>query len=499
MNVRVRFAPSPTGFLHVGGARTALYNWLFARHHKGTFIIRIEDTDEARSTDESMNAIISGLGWLGLNWDEGPLADNPSKETGPAGPYFQMARGEIYREHLDLLLKTGHAYPCFCSKEDLEQMRNKALLLKKPPKYDERCRHLSEKEREEKLNSKASHVFRLARPLKGEVQFEDVVKGSLRFDNELLDDFVIMKSSGVPTFMFAGAVDDHLMKITHVIRGDDHLSNTPRQIQIYDALGWKEKPVFAHISMIHGPDGARLSKRHGATAVEEFRRLGYLPEVMLNYLALLGWSTSDSQQLFDPKDNFKELVEKFELERCQKSPAVFDMEKLKWMNGVYIRKFSKTELLDRCWPFLKEAGLVNEEGNEAEKDYLRDALSLEQEKMVLLSEAPGLVDFFVKDEVVFAPEAVEKVLKKETAPMVLAEILKIFSGLPSLTAENTEKACRDLAAKEGLKNGDVFHPVRVSVSGRTKGPSLFHMLEVMGKDRVLKRIQQVLHGNYGKT
>lgn len=493
MSVRVRFAPSPTGFLHVGGARTALYNWLYARHQKGVFILRIEDTDEARSTEESMNAILNGLKWLGLDWDEGPsFASMGKQEMGTHGPYFQMSRLEIYRTHLQLLREKERAYPCFCSKEDLEQMRTRAMLIKKLPKYDERCRKISRTESDARLAKGDPHVFRFARPHEGAIEFDDVVKGRLHFENELLDDFIIMKSSGVPTFMYAGAIDDYLMKITHVIRGDDHLSNTPRQIQLFDAFGWSEKPIYAHISMIHGPDGQRLSKRHGATSVEEFEKAGYLPEVMLNYLALLGWSTSDSQQLFNPADRFKELVDKFELERCQKSPAVFDMEKLKWMNGVYIRNLKLEELVDRCWPFLIEAGLVSAHADAGQRAFLMKALPLEQEKLVLLSDAPGLVDFFLQKDVVFDPEAVEKVLKKNGAREALMGMAAEFEKLDQMTATNTEKACRDYAQANNIKTGGVFHPVRVAVSGRTKGPSLFHMLEVMGKETVLNRINLAL-------
>jgi nondiscriminating glutamyl-tRNA synthetase len=484
MTVRVRFAPSPTGFLHVGGARTALYNWLFARQKKGTFILRIEDTDEARSTDESMRAIIDGLRWLGLDWDEGPEASTPEKY----GSYFQMQRLDIYRSHLDHLLAENKAYPCFCTKEDLEQMRNRAMLMKRPPKYDERCRALPAEERRARLEKNQPHVYRLARPHEGAVEFDDVVKGRMRFEADLLDDFILVKSSGVPTFMYAGAIDDHLMEVSHVIRGDDHLSNTPRQIQLYDAFGWTKKPIFAHISMIHGPDGQRLSKRHGATSVEEFRRAGFLPEVMLNYLALLGWSTSDSQQLFDPKDKFRELVDKFELERCQKSPAIFDIEKIRWMNGVYIRNLSKDELLNRCWPYLVEAKLVPQNADADLRTYVHRALMLEQEKLVHLADAPGLIDFFLKEEVTFEAEAVEKVLKKEGAFDIIRGIAEEFSKLGVLTPENTEKVCRDYAAAKNLKAGQVFHPVRVSVSGRTRGPSLFHMLEVLGRERVLRRM-----------
>jgi len=491
-SVRVRFAPSPTGFLHVGGARTALYNWLYARHRKGSFILRIEDTDEVRSTDESLAAIVKGLQWLGLDWDEGPETADSNKVKGDFGPYFQMKRPDVYKKRLQILLEKDKAYPCFCSKEELEQMRTRAMLLKKPPKYDGRCRKLDPAKREEKIKAGDPHVYRFSRPLEGTVQFEDAVKGLVRFESEQLDDFILVKSSGTPAFMFAGAVDDHLMKITHVIRGDDHLSNTPRQLQLFDAFGWDDKPIFAHISMIHGPDGARLSKRHGATSVEEFQKAGYLPEAVLNYLALLGWSTSDSQQLFNSENHFKELVEKFELERCQKSPAIFDLDKLKWMNGVTIRNLSREELLDRTWPFLLKAGLVSPSTDEKLKDYILKALLLEQEKLVLLEEAPGLIDFFLQKDVSFDPAAVEKVLKKESAPKIVSEIAAEFSKESILTAENTEKVCRGYAKNNQLKNGEVFHPIRVSVSGRTKGPSLFHMLEVLGKERVLARLDSAL-------
>lgn len=493
MTVRVRFAPSPTGFLHVGGARTALYNWLFARHMKGQFILRIEDTDEARSTDESMQAILTGLAWLGLDWDEGPDAHDYTKARGDVGPYFQIQRTDIYKKYLDMLLENDKAYPCFCSKKDLEDMRMRAKLLKRPPKYDGRCRRLTPEERKEKLSKSQDHVYRFARPLDGKVQFNDVVKGIVEFDSEQLDDFILLKSTGIPTFMFAGAIDDYLMNISHVIRGDDHLSNTPRQIQIFDALGWTKKPIFAHISMILGSDGARLSKRHGATSIEEFKKEGFLPEVMLNYLSLLGWSTSDSQQLFDSADHFKELVQKFELERCQKSPAVFDMEKLKWMNGVYIRKLTPTELLDRAWEFLKEKQIVSDQSSPEIKKRAQDALALEQEKLVVFSDAPGLIDFFFTKEVIFDPEAVESVLKKEGVKKILEGLVKKFSELPKLTAENTELTCKNFAKENGLKNGQVYHPARVSVSGRTKGPSLFHMLEVMGKETVLERINKAIN------
>ena len=347
-SIRVRFAPSPTGYLHIGGARTALFNWLFARHNNGVFILRIEDTDEMRSTDESVNGILESMKWLGLDWNEGPGlgSDLPTGQAGPTagatggqtpprgdyGPYFQMQRLDKYQAACDQLLKKGLAYPCYCTPEEVEKMRELALLAKRPPKYDGRCRNLTSEQRAASERAGKKKSIRIKTPQEGNTRFVDLVRGGLDFENALLEDFVILKTSGVPTYNFACVVDDHHMAISQVIRGDDHLSNTPRQILIYEALGWKA-PQFAHLAMILGSDGSRLSKRHGATSVMEYKEAGYLPEALLNYLALLGWGTEDSQQIFSQA----EMVEKFSLERCSKSPAAFDPNKLLWMNGEYIR------------------------------------------------------------------------------------------------------------------------------------------------------------------
>ncbi|MBQ3834492.1 MAG: glutamate--tRNA ligase [Elusimicrobia bacterium] len=486
MGIRVRFAPSPTGDLHIGGVRTALFNWLYARKEKGTFILRIEDTDEARSTDASTQIIINAMKWLKLNWDEGP-GNEPEKYA----PYYQMKRKEqgIYQKYIDFLLEKGYAYKCYCTPEEVEKMREQARLAKQPPKYNGHCANLTKEQQEEYEKQGRTAVIRFKMPKEGKIEFDDIVRGHVTFENALLDDFVLMKANGVPTYNFACVIDDHLMEMTHVIRGDDHISNTPRQIHLFKALGW-EPPTFAHLSMILGSDGARLSKRHGHTSVLEYRKEGYLQDALINYLALLGWSTEDSRQLFFGDS----LVENFSLDRCNSSPATFDPSKLLWMNGEYIRNKSAEEVYDLFIDWIewtKQDSLI--EG--WDRDLLKKAISLEHEKIKLLKDIPGLVDFFFK-ELVYDEQAVAKVLlsetKKESSQVVLNECLKRLPNQSDFSPEALEQYARDLAVELGYSNGKVFHPIRVAISGRTQGPSLFHMMEVMGKEEVLKRIQQTV-------
>jgi len=478
-SIRVRFAPSPTGYLHIGGARTALFNWLFARHHKGTFILRIEDTDEVRSTDESVNGILESMKWLGLDWDEGPASDGKST-IGNYGPYFQMQRLNMYQSACDELIKKGMAYPCYCTPEEVEKMRELALLAKRPPKYDGRCRNLSTEDRRAREAEGRKKSIRFKTPQDGHTRFTDLVRGSLDFENALLEDFVVLKTSGVPTYNFACVVDDHQMAISHVIRGDDHLSNTPRQILVYEALGWKP-PEFAHLAMILGSDGSRLSKRHGATSVTEYRDAGYLPEVLLNYLALLGWGTEDSQQIFTQA----EMIEKFALERCSKSSATFDPVKLVWMNGEYIRKTPPAALAALAKPFFQGKDIATIPAKTYEQ-----AVALELEKVKLLTDVPKLTDFLLWDEYEYREEAVNKVLRADGAAGILEELAKRLSALNPFDLSGIEALCKTLAKDKGVKNGAVFHPLRVAVSGRTEGPSLWHMVEFLGKERTLARIKR---------
>lgn len=476
--VRVRFAPSPTGFLHIGGVRTTLFNWLFARHHKGTFILRIEDTDEVRSTVESVTAILDSIKWMGMDWDEGPTGADT--DQGPYGPYFQMKRLHIYNEYFDKLVKEGKAYECFCSKEDLDAMRRLAQLEKRPPRYDGRCRTLTEKQKADLRAQGKQSSLRFRMPDDGVTVVPDLIRGHVSFENKLQQDFVIRKTTGGPTYNFACVIDDHLMEMSHVIRGDEHLSNTPSQIQLYRALGW-EPPQFAHLSMILGPDGTKLSKRHGATSVLEYKEQGFLPAALRNYLALLGWSTSDSQQLF----TYDELIARFDLAGCQKSPATFDPVKLTWMNGEYMRKLPVPELIKQAEPFIAAAGLkINGKGPKLER-----AVALEHEKYKLLKDIPGLIDFFYKP-VELTAKAKEKVLQQPGVKQTLLDLAGVLETVEPFEEKALEARIRQFCADKGLKTGQVFHPLRAATTGRTEGPTLFLMLEVMGREMVAQRLRE---------
>jgi glutamyl-tRNA synthetase len=481
--VRVRFAPSPTGDLHIGGVRTALFNWLYAKNKSGKFILRIEDTDEIRSTEASTQVILDAMKWLELNWDEGP-----GKELPKNAPYYQMKRKElgIYQKYSDELVAKGFAYPCYCTPEEVDEMRKKAQANKLSPKYDGRCRNLTSEQRLEKEKEGRKPVIRFKMPESGITVLNDLIRGKVEFDNFLLDDFIIMKASGVPTYNFACVIDDYLMEITHVLRGDDHISNTPRQIQIYSVLGWKA-PEFAHMAMILGSDGARLSKRHGHTSVLEYRKEGYLQEALINYLALLGWSTEDSQQIF----TIEELIQKFSTERCGSSPSIFDPEKLLWLNGEKIRSKTVEQIYELFLEWLKYTN--NEKIIESwDREFLKKAMALEHDKIKLLKDIPLLVNFFFVKDVVYNDDAVKKVLlsekSKDTARLVLTASVERLKNQQDFSSDALEKYARDLAVEKGIKTGQVFHPIRVAVSGRTQGPSLFHMMELMGKDEVVRRL-----------
>jgi glutamyl-tRNA synthetase len=486
-NIRVRFAPSPTGDLHIGGVRTALFNWLFAKNKGGKFILRIEDTDEARSTEESVKVILDAMKWLKLGWDEGPGNELPKY-----APYYQMKRKDlgIYQKYADELVEKGFAYPCYCTTEEVDEMRKKAQADKLPPKYDGRCVNLTTEERKQKEIEGRKAVIRFKMPSNGTTVLNDLIRGRVEFDNSLLDDFVIMKASGVPTYNFACVVDDYLMEMTHVLRGDDHISNTPRQMQIYNALGWK-MPEFAHMAMILGSDGARLSKRHGHTSVLEYKKEGYSQEALINYLALLGWSTEDSQQIF----TIEEMIQKFSTQRCGVSPSTFDPAKLLWLNGEKIRSKTSDEIYDLFADWLKYTN--NEKLIKGwDVDLLKKAMVLEHDKIKLLKDIPSLVDFFFVKDVDYKEEAVNKIFlsdkSKEGAKLVLAESSARLINQQNFTAEALEQYARNLATEKNIKTGLVFHPIRVAISGRTQGPSLFHMMELMGKNEVVRRINIAL-------
>ncbi|MBN2406902.1 MAG: glutamate--tRNA ligase [Elusimicrobia bacterium] len=489
--VRVRFAPSPTGFLHIGGARTALYNYLYAKKNGGVFILRIEDTDKDRSSlDSFLESITESLNWLGTTPDEGPVVTprEPGviKDKGGFGPYLQSARQEkgIYKEALDRLVPSGGIYKCYCTPEDLKQRREEAVSKGLEPGYDGRCRDLTQKEKEEFESRGIKYAWRIKTPDEGVLSFDDMIRGKIEVEARMVSDFVIMKSDGMPTYNFACAVDDHLMKISHVIRGDDHISNTHKQMLIYGAMG-VPAPEYAHLPQVHGTDGKKLSKRTGAVSVEEYRDMGYLPGALRNYLALIGWSTEDSQQIF--KED--ELVKKFDLSRCNTSSGIFDPQKLDWMNGKYIREEDPRNLAKMAFRWLNEAGLIDDTDNIPR---VIDAIKLEQEKIESLKGIPELIDFLVKDDIKYDEKSVEKRLKKDGVKKVLEDVVGIFEKAPDFTVPGLEEAVRQYVEKEGLGAGRVFHPVRVAVSGRMKGPGLFEMLEFLGREKVLGRMKYAI-------
>ncbi|MEN6372917.1 MAG: glutamate--tRNA ligase [Armatimonadota bacterium] len=479
MKVRVRFAPSPTGSPHIGNIRTAVFDWLFARHEGGTFVLRIEDTDRTRLVPGALEEIMHDLKWAGLQWDEGPDIG------GPYGPYTQSERLENYQKYAQQLIDQGLAYKCYCTSERLAEMRKQQEAEKRPTGYDRRCRNLSSEERA-KLDAEGTpFVVRFAMPESGTTAFKDLVRGEVTFDNSLQDDFVMLKSDGFPTYHFASVVDDHLMQITHVLRGEEWISSAPKHVQLYKALGW-EQPVWVHPPLILGSDRSKLSKRHGSVNFSTYIEEGYLPEAMINYLALLGWSPAEDRDLYD----IDELAEKFTLEGIINHPAIFDAQKLLWMNGQYIRKKSVEELTSLVLPYLKKAGLASESPSNDEMDYLKKVVLLIQDRLRLLSEAPELAEFFLLDEINYDQKALDKWIKKPESPALLNKVADRLETLDDWSPEKIEAAVREAGTEAGAEGGKVIHPVRAASTGRTVGPGLFETLEVLGKDRVVTRLRK---------
>lgn len=480
--IRVRFAPSPTGHLHVGGARTALFNWLFARHNNGTFVLRIEDTDRTRSTPEANRAILDGMDWLGLDWDEGPGVD------GPYGPYYQTERLKTYNEHAKRLLSEGKAYPCFCSSAELEAKRKEAEERKEAPRYDGKCRKLPASEIQKLRSSGPPCVLRFHLPPLGDTVVDDLIRGKVTFKNELLDDFVIMKSDGFPTYNFAATVDDALMDITHVIRGDDHLSNTPRQILLYQTFGFSI-PKFAHIPMILGKDKARLSKRHGATSVVSYRDMGYLPEAMVNYLSRLGWGHGD-QEVFSRE----ELIGKFSLGAVNKNPAVFDIEKLNWLNGQYIRKALPERIADLALSDLKRAipKTAEMERTKEGMEHIVRAIRCVQDRINVITDVPSLTSYFFSDSIEYEADARSKYLNDRSVATTLSKLRDGLLKAEPFNKHNIEAVFKNLASEMNAKLGAIIHPARAALTGRTESPGIYDVVETLGKKTTLKRIDDAV-------
>lgn len=462
--IRVRFAPSPTGFLHIGGARTALFNWLYARNIKGTFILRIEDTDRTRSTDEYIDAIIEGMKWLGLDWDE--------------GPFRQTDRFDVYRSYVDKLLNEDKAYFCYCSAEELETRRKKAMVAGKAVKYDGRCRDLKGPV------PGCTPVVRFRMPQQGHTVVDDLIRGKVVFENEQLDDLIILRSDGTPTYNLTVVVDDVDMRITHVIRGDDHLNNTPKQIQFYQAFGYAV-PKFAHLPMILGADKTRLSKRHGATSVMAYYEMGYLPEALVNYLVRLGWSYGD-QEVFSRE----ELVKHFSFEHVGKAAAVFNPEKLLWLNSQYIMRSSPEKLTELVRPFLVKEQIISEDQS-LDTAWLAKAVHTLQERAKTLVDLAGSLRYYIAEDVVFSNKAKEKFLNEKSRDL-LKELKEGIFSLPAFSKSEIENLFKVIIERHGVKLGALAQPVRVAMTGGTESPGIYEVLEVLGKEKVLSRLEKAI-------
>lgn len=479
MKVRVRFAPSPTGLLHLGNARTALFNFLFARQTGGAFILRLEDTDRERSTPEAERAVLEDLRWLGLEWDEGP------ERQGNFGPYRQSERLEIYRGYAMALLEKGYAYRCYCTDEELEEKRQRSLARGIPPMYDGRCRYLKPEEEQSFIRSgrPASLRFRVnAR----KAEFQDLVKGAMSFDGRKMGDFVILRSDRVASYNFAVVIDDARMEVTHVIRGEDHLANTARQLLLYQTLGFAP-PQFAHLSMILGPDRTPLSKRNGGTAVAHFREAGYLPEGLVNYLALLGWSSEEGQEIF----SLQELIKKFSLQRLSRSPAVFDPGKLIWLNRAHLKAIRGEKALSLALPFLRHSG-AGLEG--VPKSWLVAALEAVWGEVDTLSQLAERLRFLFDDGWTLQPEAQALVAKEETQK-VIQGLKEELRSVEEVEPGNYRPLLAGLAKRVGLTGRNLYMPLRAALTGRTQGPELEKVFLLLGKEKILKRVDSILQSN----
>jgi glutamyl-tRNA synthetase len=472
--VRVRFAPSPTGFLHVGNARTALFNWLFARKNKGTFIIRIEDTDIERSTEQYEKKMIDDLRWLGLNWDEGPDVG------GKFGPYRQSLRIDTYSTFTQKLLEEEKAYHCFCSPEDLEKERQTAIASGNMAVYSGTCRGISLQDAYKRIEGGEKAAVRLRVKESGTLHYSDIVRGSLSFDLGLIGDPILVRSNGLPAYNYAVVIDDVLMKITHVVRGEDHISNTPRQLLIYEALRF-DPPQFAHLSMVMGSDNTRLSKRHGATAVDQFEKDGILAPALLNYLALLGWAPPDGQEIMTEED----LLRLFSLKKVSRSSAIFDYDKLHWINRQHMKKLPKDALAKKVYPYLKGKGLLPEEMTEAHWAWLEKAASILIERIDRMSEFPQLLELLFEFSSSDVEEEVRTELKTECAAKVIRSFHEKLTGLKEFDFEKFGAIAKEIKNESGCKGRELFHPIRLALTLKASGLDLDKLIPLVEEGAVL--------------
>ena len=478
--VRVRFAPSPTGFLHIGGARTALFNWLYAKKNGGKLVLRIEDTDTERLKEDSVSQILTSLKWLGLNWDEGP------EVGGSVGPYYQSERKDIYSKMCQQLLDEGKAYYCFCTSEDLELAREKQRAAKNPFRYERTCRDIPVNIAKERIAAGEKASVRLKIPADGDIVVHDLIHGDVTFSMGQFDDFVIMKSNGMPTYNFAVVVDDHMMRISHVLRAEEHLSNTPKQILVYNAFGF-ETPKFGHMPMILAPDRSKLSKRHGATSVEEFRDQGYLHQSIVNYLTLLGWGPGNEEEIF----TLEETVKQFDFSKMSKKAAIYDTKKLTWMNGQYLSSLPLDEILPETAKFFIKAGLVDQDWLDNNKDYFAKLVDVVRVRVKTLQEIADASEYFFKDVTDYDEKGVVKHFTPAAAEL-LENCVEHLTALEEFNLETTEAIYNKMAEETGLSLGKVIHPTRLALTGRTVSPGLFDVMILLGKEKTIARMEKAI-------
>jgi len=476
--VRVRFAPSPTGPLHIGGARSALFNYLYAKGQGGKFIVRIEDTDLERSNQESEKNILNSLRWLGIDWDEGIEAG------GDCGPYRQTERLDMYRDHAKKLIDKGMAYECFCTQEEIEKDREEAMAEGRMPIYSGKCRNLTAEQKAAYIAEGRKPVVRFKVPENQTLTIEDKVRGTVSFESNGVGDYVIIKSDGIATYNFAAVIDDHYMDITHVIRGEEHLSNTPRQLVVYDAFAW-QRPEFAHISLILGKDKKKMSKRDGATSVVQYQDAGYLPEALVNFLALLGWSPSAEEEIF----SMEELIQQFSLDRVAKNPAVFDFEKLKWLNGIYIRKLPMEKVAEGIRPFLED--YLTEKSPEEQEVWLKYVAESLFDHINTFSDIKTELEKFMKEDIQISEEAKE-VLAQEESINVISCFRDKLAALEEVNPPAVKELIKTTGKEMNVKGKGLFMPVRIGISGELHGPDLANTVTILGKEKTIARIDKLI-------
>lgn len=480
-SVRVRFAPSPTGHLHIGGARTALFNYLFARKNNGTFVLRIEDTDLQRSSVESEKVIVNDLRWLGINWDEG------IDVGGEHGPYRSTERVGLYQEYVEKLLNEDKAYYCYCSEQELEAQRKELAAKGEMPRYLGNCRELTNQQREQFEKEGRKPVVRFKVPADETIIVKDMVRGDVHFESNGIGDFIIVKSDGIPVYNFAVVIDDYLMKITHVIRGEEHLSNTPRQILIYEALDF-EVPEFAHVSLILGSDRTKMSKRHGSTWVEQYREAGYLPEAVINFLALLGWSSKTEQEIF----TIQELEKLFSLDAVSKNPAVFDVDKLNWVNAQYIKKAPIERIVELSIAHLRQAGFINENINEPDRENLKKIMESIRDELSYIGETASKVEIFFNDDITPEDDEAAEVMKGEHVHKLIDIFGKKVKEADVIDEQFAVDIFKELRKETGLKGKELFMPIRVALTGKTHGPEMVEVIPILGKEKIHKRLFNIM-------